>query len=359
MIIKRRKFIFAVASSLGATYLGYEFFLGNIKPKLRMSGSTDAITNLQELVENEPWFQQIGERYLEKKTSSYETADAINKDLTLGLKRTKAESFLDKLEELIISDFKNNKLCQIDDWSLSETECRIGAYSILSGIKHQVSEDPINHYRDENLLGLVNWGPRKSEKGQSFNIQRNGWSSLWFTFDSVDNEKYQIFFGNQPMKTKVQQTRNRITASLHPTVAKSLTSQPGVTPIRLVDTRRATRQFIGNFKIFSQNSEKTNPIRISRWGPKSTTVGRGFNLQPNGHSAFFVRTEGTHWINGEYVIELDGVRFKTGTRERVITASIAPDKLSHLIDAPKKLPLRLIELKSGRIDFIGNFSVNI
>lgn len=90
---------------------------------------------------------------------------------------------------------------------------------------------------------------------------------------------------------------------------------------------------------------------IEQWGPKKTYVGEGFNLQPNGQSAFYVKT---NCADLPLDIRIDGQKMWT-TREA--------DVLSTMMDAEELVAesgrhtVELYERTSGRSLPLGVFKV--
>ncbi len=90
---------------------------------------------------------------------------------------------------------------------------------------------------------------------------------------------------------------------------------------------------------------------ITRWGPQQTRLGQSFNLQPDGRSAWWLKTDcapkNARWL-------LDGQPLDTVVRLPVITAALHADAL---LKTPGKHKLELLDPETGLIVPIGQFEV--
>ncbi len=90
---------------------------------------------------------------------------------------------------------------------------------------------------------------------------------------------------------------------------------------------------------------------ITAWGPRKTQVGQPFNLQPDGRSAWWLKTEcapdETRWL-------VDGRPIDTVMRLPVITAAT---EANELIDQPGQHRLELLDPVTGARIHVGDFTV--
>ncbi len=91
---------------------------------------------------------------------------------------------------------------------------------------------------------------------------------------------------------------------------------------------------------------------ITRWGPKKTRVGQPFNQQPDGRSAWWLKTDcaprNARWL-------LDSKPLDTVVRLPVITAALHADEL---LKKPGRHKLELLDPETGLTQSIGDFVVH-
>ena len=160
------------------------------------------------------------------------------------------------IQQQVVADFARGDICQLDGWQLSLTECRLAAIAFLlreSGghIEEPVvrAEGPLDHLPELTIVQVERWGPRSCRTGETFNLQPNGNSALWFRCLKLDRyPDYEIHLGSQAAATSINAAQNLITASLTPKQSRWLTSMEGKIPIHLVDPVRG-KQLIGYFHV--------------------------------------------------------------------------------------------------------------
>ena len=109
-----------------------------------------------------------------------------------------------------------------------------------------------NALPNATLVQIENWGPRSSGIGESFNVQPNGNSALWFRVQQLDrNTDYRIYVGSQPADTTISVERNAMSAGLTPRQSRRLVSTEGKIPIHLVAPFRG-KQLIGHLHVHPQ-----------------------------------------------------------------------------------------------------------
>ena len=98
-------------------------------------------------------------------------------------------------------------------------------------------------------------------------------------------------------------------------------------------------------------------VRLERWGPRSGRVGEGFNLQPNGNSAL--------WLRFSMLDPGAKYRLYVGSRPAVtyinvdkglITASLRPDQVRRLTSDESRIPVHLVDPNRGK-QLMGHFVV--
>ena len=95
-------------------------------------------------------------------------------------------------------------------------------------------------------------------------------------------------------------------------------------------------------------------IDILDWGPQVADQGAGFNIQPNGVSEFWIKTDGR--ANGVKVF-LDEQELSTLTSEGLVTAAVHPEVVSQLTKEAGIHRLTLAQPQARRMRDIGFFIV--
>ncbi len=352
--LSRRQVIGAAGVSAGALAL-YGIVVSRLPADRLMA---PVLSEFDALLALPRWSASVGEAYLASRDGGMQDAKTLREQLADSLQRTGESGSLAQAEQAIIDDFEKNDICRLDGWTLSLTECRLGALVYLTGSR---SAEPAP-LEEAEILELVNWGPRTVQAGDPFNEQPNGNSALWLKFAALERGNYLIRFGDHDMITSVHPDRNLVTADLLPNQSIEATSAGGEVPVFLVDRSAGQQQQIGVFVIKGQLSDshrerKAEQVRILGWGPKRTEIGQGFNLQPEGLSAFWVQTGGSHRRGGNYELMLGDVPMRTTVRKKVITASLPPGPVSRLVAAETSLLLVLIDRDLGTRYEVGQFSV--
>lgn len=355
--LKRRQVIGIVGISAGALAL---YTAG-----LNLSGIVSALADtarppsrLDELLASPWWSATIGKRYLASLKGEPPDGESLRTQIARDLSATGAEDLAEQARLAIAANFERSEVCELDGWTLSVTECRMGALAFLAGIE---STRPLEHQQTE-ILKLENWGPRSVSAGEPFNEQPNGNSALWLRFSSLERGNYLIRFGDYDMITSVHPDRNVITSDLTPAQSIEATSLGGKIPVTLVDRSSGRQQLLGMFEVKGQlTSEelarRSRELRILGWGPRRTRIGQGFNHQPDGSSAFWVQTGGSHRKDGNYVLMLGDIPMRTTVREKLITASLPPDIVSDLVGVAGALTLVLVDNDLEKQHEIGKFLV--
>jgi hypothetical protein len=90
---------------------------------------------------------------------------------------------------------------------------------------------------------------------------------------------------------------------------------------------------------------------VSGWGPQQTNVGEGFNLQPSGGSAFWVRID---CDPATTLIRFGKRELEPHVRHDRITVSFEPDAA---IEKPCQIPGTLFDPISGEVLPLGQLKV--
>lgn len=198
---------------------------------------------------------------------------------------------------------------------------------------------------------IQNWGPQTGNTKKTFNVQPNGQSAIWFEMKgAVQPQDMEAYFGDKKIDGLTIQSEKG-GALLVP---EGLLVKPGKYPVYLMHTPSKTRIDIGPFEVRpSLNDIPT--IKVSNWGPKSTSVGQVFNKQPDGLSAIWFE------MAGEVVSESIEARFGD---QKISSFAIASNKGGALVIQPNLLgkageyPVYLIHTPSNTRFDIGQFTIN-
>lgn len=205
-----------------------------------------------------------------------------------------ASDFEQRLQIAIQDDFANDRLCQVNDWLLSETECRAAALSHL--VHGEAASGRLEAFRDGVIVNIEAWGPQSTEQGVPVNVQPDGHSGLWFLAENVpDWLKLEI----DGSRAAIVRSERSFTSGLYEGIQERILSEPGEYPIVLLDEMNRIRQPVGNFVVhpkveralLADGSAATSLCPVLDWGPKETRAGKVPNPQPDGAVGMWFRVE--------------------------------------------------------------------
>ena len=210
---------------------------------------------LEALIAAGSFSPDIGQKYLEYKGLPENLDMAfLNREVMEGLPR-RSSDLHPELRRKIGLDFASNRVCTLDGWQLSATECRLAALAFLfreggGHIEEPIVEPdgPISGLPEGIIAQVENWGPRSALAGEGFNLQPGGNSALYFHFAEVDRHSYEVCFGMRPLRTTVNVKRNLVSATVTKSHVRELMSKPGEIPIHLVDPLLG-KQLVGHFRV--------------------------------------------------------------------------------------------------------------
>jgi hypothetical protein len=225
-----------------------------------------------------------------------------------------------QLEQIIRADFANHRLVDIEGWQLSETECRLAALSfVLKG--DQAAATPVAvELTPGEVVGVVNWGPQTTYKGEKFNEQPDGHSGLWFKAQDTPVSAILVFAGKNQ---STQMYADSFTSGLRGEFMQQVINTPGEYSVELLDKASQLIQKIGTFRVLDPpaTAEATDldQCEIENWGPVHSPAGQPFNPQPSGDSAFWVGTNCA--LAGSRLI-FAGAKLKTTVHDNFLTAPV-------------------------------------
>ena len=224
-----------------------------------MRGGGDAFApnpQLEALIAAGDFSVELGGKHLQDLgLASNGTYEALHTEVMAGLPERSAD-LRRELSRKVVQDFAAGRVCRVDGWQLSATECRLAALAFLfkeSGGRIAApalgDQSPLNGLPESPIAELVNWGPRRGFVREGFNVQPSGSSALWFLFANLDQQPYEIFFGASPLRTSVVSDENLITATVTKGQVRRLTRKPSEVPIHLVSSIAGSKQLLGRFSV--------------------------------------------------------------------------------------------------------------
>lgn len=260
----------------------------------------------------------------------------------------------DRIGSVVRADFEAGRIVDINGWKLSETECELAALAASLQGKVKPTMSMAGKPVVKKFLDVEKWGPRKTARGEGFNVQSDGHSGIWVRVENAPASTVLVFAGVS-QQTQIYSTH--LTSGLRGEFMHKIIDAPGSYEVALLDKARNIIQLVGEFVVMDgpakqkvMSSAMAAGCGIQRWGPTQSDAGVAFNKQPNGSSAFWIRTDCT--IAGSQLI-LDGTGLHTTIRDGLVTASV-PE--GHKL-AAGKYPLKLRLGKDGKMVKVGTFRV--
>lgn len=225
---------------------------------------------------------------------------------------------------LIRADFASDRTVDIHGWRLSQTECELSALAAsIEGLSEPVPPG-IKALETGHFLDVANWGPRETEQGVPFNQQPDGHSGLWFKAENAPAAT-MVIFGDTRLPTQIYP--DSFTSGIRGKFMEEVLSTPGEYPVKIYDKARQIVQPLGTFTVRKQIATSPDETEfdygsctVHSWGPRRGDHGERFNPQPNGESAFWIKTD-CSFRDAEML--LDGQALKTTVHDGLITAVVA------------------------------------
>lgn len=365
----RRGFLAAAAAALGYSGLRWGVFGRDVNVRLSFR---KLLEHVAASVSLDP---DVGNAYLDDPQTSLKDAAALSGALqdrlgeparrlawlNTGLAIDDAE-LRTLLGEAIREDFKQDRICHLQGWYLSETECRLAAvrYLVLeaSGTLPVVDET----FRDRELCRIVDWGPRFTRRGQPFNRQTTGESALWIKADGAP-PGVVVVVGKVELDTTV--SPDLIGADLPTEKEGQVLDEPASHEVYLVSYARRVKQHVGTFRVLLPKAEEQGVDlascqekdfqQVRAWGPPNTHAGRPFNRQSSGQSALWIATPAGEWSPVQ--VWLGDEPLETVWSSTRISGSLTKAQENLLLASPAKLPLWLVEPYRHLKQRIGDFEV--
>lgn len=265
-----------------------------------------------------------------------------------------APHFSERLAAAVSRDFEAGRLCEIEGWLLSETECLAATLRLV--LYGETEPAGATDWRQGELAEVVDWGPRETTRGVGVNVQPDGHSGLWFKIDHAPSW-LKIEIDGVVAPTVISEAV--VTSGLYGELRDRILDAPGEYPIALVDPMQRIRQPIGHFVVKApppylvlEDGSTSVFCAVEAWGPDVTFAGRPSNPQREGHEGLWIRTA---CAPDQVQVLYDGDALVT-TNDRgngLITALLPP---SHFAVA-REARLQLHDMETGEVLDVGIFVV--
>ncbi len=269
------------------------------------------------------------------------------------------EEVLRILATAIRDDFAEGRICVVQNWYLSLTECQAAAINFLNR-GGEVGGTILDGYSTEILCEITDWGPHSTIQGEAFNLQPDGSSAFWMRTAGAPSDA-RVLLGSISLKTTV--TESTVTADLQPAQSSLVLDRVGTYPVYLVSDGALEMQHVGEFQVLAKppvetivlDSLKLETIAgVKDWGPRQASVGVGFNVQPGGESAFWVRVAQS--VPSNTRLYLGTAPLRTTVQADMVTA-VASGEARALLDRPGSYELYLVDPDQRRKQVVGEFLV--
>lgn len=206
--------------------------------------------------------------------------------------RIAGHHFSERLAASVSRDFRAERLCEIDGWLLSETECLAAITRLTTFGENEPPGE--SEWREGQLLEIGNWGPQGTQQGVGVNVQPDGHSGLWFQMDHAP-PWLKIEIDGIAAPTTIAE--HLVTSGLYGEQRDRILSTPGEYPIALIDPMQRIRQPIGVFVVTApppyltrDDGSVSSFCAVEAWGPDGNQAGRPVNPQRDGHEGLWFRT---------------------------------------------------------------------
>lgn len=263
------------------------------------------------------------------------------------------------LQALVRQEHLDGQVVERDGWVLSVTEDMLLDYASArhAGRGSTARRPPptLADAIDGEVARVDAWGPHATCVGQSFNAQSDGHSSLWITLQETAPAGVVVGIGSRVVRT----TRSGalLTTRIDGRLFDEVTGRAAALPVWLFDPHAGRRQQVGMFHVhegdeaaMTEDGQASSAFRrVAAWGPQESPVGEGFNIQPDGSSAF--------WIQSRCAPPQTEIFL--GTQQ--LRATVSMDLLTaNLVDQAGRrgdvLPLVLRDPLSGERVLVGHFT---
>ena len=271
------------------------------------------------------------------------------------------ETLADAIRMIVASDYLEQRHVEIDGWRVSEFEYDL---LILSAWVHQKSEsshaspaqDPASA-RVADILEIREWGPRSICIDNRTGIQRSGSPGIWVAFEGEAPSGIALLIDG--VVTPVALGNNTLSARIDPEKDRSIMAEAGRYSIELYDPFQGVRQYVGTCVVRDAPGRSKSGMGIASsvfsavddWGPRSTRVGKPFNVSVDGASVLWVST---FCAPQDTMVTLGDQRLEATVGGSVISAKLINP---HLLNSPGRLPLRIFDPITQESVYVGDFVI--
>lgn len=258
-----------------------------------------------------------------------------------------------RLRAAVETDFEEGRLCEVDGWQLSQTECDLALVFVQRFAPRDARPDaPV----EGHIVTVEAWGPQSTERGQRFNQQSDGHSGIWFRAPGAP-AWVQVVIDGDPMPTFVN--GDVVTSGLHGGTQDRVLAEAGSYAIVLLDEMRGVVQPVGTFEVrepsrparLADGRESSVFCEVDAWGPQETRAGTVVNELPDGAIGLWVRI-GCSAPGAR--LRARGVELETSIRkDGRVTGRLPPE----MVAEPGEIDLSLHDPESGETLPIGVFTV--
>ncbi|MCP4693498.1 MAG: hypothetical protein GY859_36015 [Desulfobacterales bacterium] len=173
-------------------------------------------------------------------------------------------------------------------------------------------------------LTIVKAGPEFTFVGEGFNKQAGKTSAMWFKTEGVENKSVVVVFGNENLPTNVEPENQVVTAA----IPERCFQAAGIYKVFLLDVENNMKSNVIEFSVLEKNGgdKQTDGLIIEKFGPISTTAGKGFNAQPGGESAMWFNTRGVYNKSIVVVFGEEKVKAVVDVKRQVVT-TVVPESV--------------------------------
>jgi len=299
----------------------------------------------------------IGETCIEMAGFDSATADAkLQTELTEKLRGRFAisgmqESFQQQFEALIRKDFADNRIVDVAGWQLSEIECQMVALAASLQGQRQAKALDMTQPTTGQFVEVLDWGPKSTILGNTFNEQSDGHSGLWLKATGASVSVTVVFAGENQV---TQVYSDLLTSGIRGEYMQKVINEPGEYTVALYDKTKNIIQPVGQFQVLEPDLSEHGmseaefaQCKVLDWGPRHAKSEKPFNPQPTGASAFWVKTNCA--LEGSILI-LEGRELKTTVGRNLVTA-LVPD--GHQMEPGE----HELEIRLGQSDRVLNTGV--
>lgn len=363
MISRRAWLVMAAGAGVGLGLLPWAR-IRSLPPSRWFAGDAGIAPGLESVLQGLDGTAEVGRRWIEESGAGVTLPALLERiEGRLGAVPAQRQAVEARLADLVRQDYAEGRLCEVDDWLLSRTECELAGlrWLTLGSLSAVRSDRPAGEPEagaapvEGEIVEVSNWGPRSTEAGSGFNVQHDGHSGWWFVALNAPTW-VQILVDGKPIPTTVHD--QVITSALYADEIGRVVDEPGIRRIDLLDPVAGVVQFVGEFEVrerahryvLADGSRAASLCPIGTWGPERSRAGVPENPQPDGSMGMWFHAgctpESMRLLFGDDPLPVTRVEF--GFTVRVPLA---------LIETPGEVLLRLRDVATGEEMPVGRFVI--